>query len=92
MKASISRSETSAIDIIFNAVVVINIIILNIATHMSIARQRLGKHIFEVTLSKAMTYIARVSRSSARTLQVNRIEEMEGIYLLTRCYKPPKLK
>jgi hypothetical protein len=31
----------------------------------------------------------RLSRSSARTLQVNRIEEMGDIYLLTRCYKPP---
>jgi hypothetical protein len=34
----------------------------------------------------------KVSHSSACTLQVNRIEEMGDMYLLTWCYKPPKLK
>jgi hypothetical protein len=33
-----------------------------------------------------------LSRSSTRTLQVNRIEEMGDTYLLTRCCKPSKLK
>jgi hypothetical protein len=33
-----------------------------------------------------------LSRSSAHTLEFNRIEEMGGIYLLMQCYKPPKLK